>query len=140
MVSTFLTSRAAVPHLQAAGGGAIIAISSVLGLVGLRQRVAYCASKAGILGMVRAMALDLASHGIRVNAICPGNVETELVREIVGREPDPEAVMAARRRANPIQRSGETREIAAAAVYFASDDAAWTTGQYLTVDGGFTIR
>jgi NAD(P)-dependent dehydrogenase (short-subunit alcohol dehydrogenase family) len=140
MVSTFLASRAAVPHLQAAGGGAIIAISSVLGLVGLRQRVAYCASKAGILGMVRAMALDLASHGIRVNAICPGNVETELVREIVGREPDPEAVMAARRRASPIQRSGETREIAAAAVYFASDDAAWTTGQYLTVDGGFTIR
>jgi len=72
----FLASRAAIPHLRASRGGAIIAIASVLGLVGTRRRLAYCTAKAGIVGMVRAMALDLADQNIRVNAICPGFVET----------------------------------------------------------------
>jgi NAD(P)-dependent dehydrogenase (short-subunit alcohol dehydrogenase family) len=140
LVSTFLASRAAVPHLKASGGGAIIAIASVLGLVGARRRVAYSAAKAGIIGMVRSIALDLAESGIRVNAICPGFVETELSLAIIGREPEPEAALQARRRGNPMGRSGLPSEIGAMAVYLASGDAAWTTGQSFAVDGGFTIR
>src|SRR5262249_43826587 len=138
--STFLASRAAVAPMRAARGGAIIALSSVLGLVGLRQRVAYCAAKAGIIGMVRAIALDLAPDRIRVNALCPGFVETELTREVIGREPDPAAAMEQRRRATPLGRSGTPEEIGAAATYLASDAAAWTTGQYFVIDGGLTAR
>ena len=140
LTATFLATRAAVPHLKASGGGAIIAMASVLGLVGTRRRVAYCAAKAGIIGMVRAIALDLAEFKIRANAICPGFLETELTREIIALEPDPEAMMKARRTGNPLGRSGHPREIGALAVYLASDDAAWTTGQAFTVDGGFTAR
>jgi gluconate 5-dehydrogenase len=68
-------------------------MASVLGLVGTRRRVAYCAAKAGIIGMVRAIALDLAEFKIRANAICPGFLETELTREVIAKEPDPEAMM-----------------------------------------------
>ena len=140
LVSTFLASRHAVPPMQAGGGGSIVALSSVLGVVGARQRVAYCAAKAGVIGMVRAMALDLAALKIRANAICPGFIETELSREVLSHEPDPEAALEARRRGNPIGRSGTPAEIAAMAVYLASDEAAYTSGQYFTVDGGYTIR
>jgi NAD(P)-dependent dehydrogenase (short-subunit alcohol dehydrogenase family) len=136
----FLASRAAVPHLRASGGGAIIAIASVLGLVGTRRRLAYCTAKAGVVGMVRAMALDLADQKIRVNAICPGFVETELTEAVIAQEADPAAVLAARKRGNPLGRSGQPSEIGAMAVYLASDAAAWTTGQAFAVDGGFTAR
>ena len=139
LVSNFLASRAAVAHLRTCGG-AIIAIASVLGLVGTRRRVAYCAAKAGVIGMVRAMALDLADQRIRVNAICSGFVETELTREVIAQEADPAAVLAARRRGNPMGRSGQPGEIGAMAVYLASDAAAWTTGQSIVIDGGFTAR
>jgi NAD(P)-dependent dehydrogenase (short-subunit alcohol dehydrogenase family) len=138
--SVFLSARAAVKPLREAGGGSIVAISSILGLVGASRRVAYCAAKAGIIGMVRAMALDLASDRIRVNAICPGFIDTEMSRAVIAREPDPEAVMEQRRSGNPIPRAGLPEEIGALAAYLASDAAAWTTGQHLVVDGGFTIR
>jgi NAD(P)-dependent dehydrogenase (short-subunit alcohol dehydrogenase family) len=136
----FLASRAAIPHLQASGGGAIIAIASVLGLVGTRRRLAYCAAKAGVIGMVRAMALDLAERKIRVNAICPGFIETELTATVIAQEADPAAVLATRKRGSPLGRVGQPREIGAMAVYLASDGAAWTTGQAFAVDGGFTAR
>ena len=128
------------PASRASGGGAIIAIASVLGLVGTRRRLAYCAAKAGVIGMVRAMALDLADQKIRVNAICPGFVETELTEAVIAQEADPAAVLAARKRGNPLGRSGQPSEIGAMAVYLASDAAAWTTGQAFAVDGGFTAR
>jgi NAD(P)-dependent dehydrogenase (short-subunit alcohol dehydrogenase family) len=140
LLSTFLCSRHGAPHMVANGKGSIIAISSMYGLVGQYQRIAYCASKAGVIGMIRAMALDLADKGVRANAICPGFIETELTREMVSREPDPEATMQKRRHMHPIARSGRLEEIGLAAVYLASDDAAWTTGQFLAVDGGYTIR
>lgn len=140
LLSTFLCSRHGAPHLVANGKGSIIAIASMYGLVGQYQRVAYCAAKAGVIGMMRAIALDLSDKGVRANAICPGFIETELAREMISREPDPEAVLQKRRQMHPIGRSGRVEEIGAAAVYLASDDAAWTTGQYLAVDGGYTIR
>jgi NAD(P)-dependent dehydrogenase (short-subunit alcohol dehydrogenase family) len=92
LLPVFLAVHAALPHLLERGG-AVIAIASIYGLVGQRERLAYCAAKAGVIGMVRAMALDLADRGIRVNAICPG-FETELAREVASREPDPEAALA----------------------------------------------
>ena len=140
LVTTFLCSSHGAPYLVANGKGSIIAIASMYGLVGQYQRVAYCASKAGVIGLVRAMALDLADKGVRANAICPGFIETELTREMISREPDPEAVLQKRRHMHPIGRSGRVEEIGEAAVYLASDDAAWTTGQYFAVDGGYTIR
>jgi NAD(P)-dependent dehydrogenase (short-subunit alcohol dehydrogenase family) len=140
LLSTFLCSRYGAPHIVANGKGSIIAIASMFGVVGQYQRIAYCASKAGVIGMIRAMALDLADKGVRANALCPGFIETELSVEMVNRELDPEATLQKRRQMHPIARSGRVEEVGAAAVYLASDDAAWTTGQYLAVDGGYTIR
>ena len=86
------------------------------------------------------MALDLADKGVRANAICPGFVETELSLEMISRESDPAATLQKRRSMHPIPRSGRLEEVGEAAVYLASDAAAWTTGQYLAVDGGYTVR
>ena len=140
LTSTFLACRYGAPHLVANGSGSIIAISSIFGLVGQVERVGYCASKHGVIGLVRAAALDLATKGVRVNALCPGFVETELALEIALREPDPKAALQRRRSMHPIPRSGRAEEVAEAAVYLASDRAAWTTGQAIAVDGGYTIR
>lgn len=140
MRPVFLCARFAVAHMRKAGSGSIIAISSMYGLVGQRERVAYCASKAGIIGMVRAMALDLADQGIRANAICPGFIETELAIATAALEPDPEAALRTRRAMHPIPRSGKPIEIGAAAVFLASDESAFMTGQALTMDGGYVVR
>jgi NAD(P)-dependent dehydrogenase (short-subunit alcohol dehydrogenase family) len=140
LTSTFLACRYGAPHMVAGGSGSIIAISSVFGLVGTVERVGYCASKHGVIGLVRAAALDLAARNVRVNALCPGFVETELALEIASRAPDPAAALHQRRTMHPMPRSGLAEEIAEAAVYLASDRAAWTTGQAIAVDGGFTAR
>ncbi len=140
LVSVFLASRHSADHLVNAGGGAIIAISSMYGLVGQRERVAYCAAKAGVIGMVRAMALDLADKGVRANAICPGFIETELAREVASLEPDPEAALRTRRMMHPIPRAGRPEEVGELAAFLASDAGAWTTGQAIAVDGGYTAR
>jgi NAD(P)-dependent dehydrogenase (short-subunit alcohol dehydrogenase family) len=140
LTGTFLAARHAAPIMVAQGSGSIICISSVFGLVGEVERVAYCASKHGVVGLVKAAALDLARTGVRINAICPGFVETELAREVASRARDPEAALNKRRNMHPIPRSGTTEEIAEAAVYLACDRAAWTTGQAIAVDGGYTAR
>jgi meso-butanediol dehydrogenase/(S,S)-butanediol dehydrogenase/diacetyl reductase len=139
LLPVFLAVEVALPHLLA-GGGAVIAISSIYGLVGQRERLAYCAAKSGVIGMVRAMALDLAERRVRVNALCPGFVETKLARAIAAKEPDPEAALAARRGMHPIPRAGTPAEIGAAAVWLASDAGAWVTGQAIPIDGGYTAR
>ena len=136
----FLASRYAVAHLLQAGGGSIIAISSMYGLVGQKERAAYCTAKAGVIGMVRAIALDLADKGVRANAICPGFVETELAVAVAQQEADPEAALRQRRMMHAIPRAGRAEEIGAAAVYLASDVSAFMTGQTMTLDGGYTIR
>lgn len=135
-----LGARAAAPHLLAAGAGSVIVISSMYGLVGQRERIAYCTSKAGVIGMVRAMALDFADKGVRANAICPGFIETELAIAIASQEPDPEAELRRKRLMHPIPRAGRLEEVAALAVHLASDESAFTTGQAFAVDGGYTIR
>lgn len=134
----WLLSRAALPHLRRAGGGSIINISSVLGLVGARARVAYAASKGAVTLLTKCMALDHAAEGIRVNCICPGIVETEMVADFIRKAPDPEAARRARVGLHPLGRFGRPEDVAALAVYLASDESSWMTGAALPVDGGYT--
>lgn len=134
----WLLSRAALPHMRKAGGGSIINLSSVLGLVGARNRVAYAASKGAVTLMTKAMALDHAHENIRVNCICPGVVDTELVADFVRKAPDPEVARAARIALHPLGRFGEPEDIASCAVFLASDESSWMTGAAVPVDGGYT--
>jgi NAD(P)-dependent dehydrogenase (short-subunit alcohol dehydrogenase family) len=139
LLPLLLGARLGAPHIAAAGGGAIIAFASVVAAVGMRERLSYVTSKAAVLGMVKAMALDLADRAIRVNAISPSLVLTELAQEIMSREKDPDAVLARRKAAHPLGRLGTPEEIAEVAVYLASDRAGWTTGQDFVIDGGLTL-
>jgi NAD(P)-dependent dehydrogenase (short-subunit alcohol dehydrogenase family) len=131
---TWLLSRAALPHLRQSGGGSIINIGSVLSLVGARNRAAYAASKAAVLGLTRAMALDHAGENIRVNCICPGMVETEMIAPF---NADP-AARSPRLALHPLGRFGQPEDIAGLAVFLASDESAWVTGTAFPVDGGYT--
>ncbi len=140
LLPAFIACKLGSRWLAPARGGAITLISSIYGLVGQRERAAYCAAKSGVIGLARSAALDLAGDGIRVNAICPGFIETELSLRTAAEEPDPEAALAQRRLMHPIPRAGRPEEIGALAAYLSSDAAAWITGQALPVDGGYTAR
>lgn len=136
----FLAVRFAAAQLLAAKPASVIIISSTYGLVGHAERVAYCGAKAGVIGMVKAMALDFAPHGVRVNAICPGYVETPLSIEVAKAEVDPEAALNAKRLMHPIPRAGTLEEVAELALYLASDLSAFLTGQAIAIDGGYSSR
>ena len=126
-------SRAALAYLRAAGGGSIINIGSVLSLVGARNRVAYSASKGAVLAMTRAMALDHAAEKIRVNCICPGIVETEMVANFNMTETAYQQRLAM----HPAGRFGKPEDVAGLTVFLASDASAWITGAAYPVDGGY---
>jgi meso-butanediol dehydrogenase / (S,S)-butanediol dehydrogenase / diacetyl reductase len=138
LTGTFLVSRAAVPALRRAGGGTIVNIGSYLGLVGLKQRAAYCASKGGMTMLTKAMALDHAAEQIRVNCICPALVETEMALSAMQRMPDPAAYRKQRESQIPLGRAGTPEEVAQLAVFLASDESAWMTGNAIALDGGTT--
>jgi NAD(P)-dependent dehydrogenase (short-subunit alcohol dehydrogenase family) len=140
MRPAFLALRFGVAHLMAAQPASVIIISSTYGLVGHKERAAYCAAKAGVIGLAKAAALDLADKGVRVNAICPGYVETPLAIEVAQHEPDPEAALEAKRRMHPIPRAGTLEEMGELAVYLASDSSAFMTGQAIAIDGGYNAR
>lgn len=129
---TFLCSKHAVHHMP--GGGAIIHISSVTGLTGMRNRAAYSASKGAIIALTKSMAMDLASRQIRVNCICPGFVKTPLLSTIL-KDTERTAKLT---RMHPLGRLGTPEDVAKAVLFLASDDAAWITGHALAVDGGFS--
>ncbi len=131
----WLLSRAVLPHMRA-GGGSIINVGSVLSTLGARNRVAYAASKGAVLAMTRAMALDHAADKIRVNCICPGIVETEMV----ARFSMDESARRQRLAWHPLGRFGKAEDIAGLAVFLASEESAWTTGAEFTVDGGYSAQ
>jgi len=140
LLPIFLATRYAADDLVASGDGSVIVIASIYGLVGQYERVAYCTAKAGAIGMVRAMALDFSDKSVRVNAICPGFVETELALGIIAQADDPKAMLEMRRAMHPMGRSGLPQEIGGTAAYLASEATRWMTGQTLTLDGGYVAR
>lgn len=132
---TFLCCKHVIPRMEARGGGAIVNVASVAGLVGLRNRAAYCASKGAVVALTRALAVDHVGAGIRVNAVCPGTIDTPWVRQLV--EDVGESLDALKAR-QPIGRLGRPEEVAEAVLYLASDAAAFVTGTALVIDGGLT--
>jgi 2-keto-3-deoxy-L-fuconate dehydrogenase len=130
---TFLCCKHAIPGMRERGGGSIVNVASIAGLVGLRNRAAYCASKGAVIALTRALAVDHVGDGIRVNAVCPGTVDSPWVRRLV--EEVGESIDTLRAR-QPMGRLGTTDEIADAVVYLAT--AEFATGTILTVDGGLT--
>jgi NAD(P)-dependent dehydrogenase (short-subunit alcohol dehydrogenase family) len=138
LTSTFLVSRAVLPALRNAGGGSIVNIGSILGLVSRKQRAAYSAAKAGVVGLTKAMAIDHAADKIRVNCVCPSIIETELGLRSIAQAPDPAGERARRAAEIPLGRLGQPAEVAQMALYLASDESAWVTGTALPLDGGLT--
>jgi len=132
---TFLTCKYAIPSMIERGGGAIVNMASIAGIVGLRNRAAYCASKGAVIAFTRALAVDHVAEGIRVNAVCPGTVDSPWVQRLVAEAGESIDALRARQ---PMGRLGKPEEIAEAVLYLASDAAAFMTGSVLTIDGGLT--
>ncbi len=129
----WLGCKAAIDHMvRAGGGGSIVNIASIAGMVGLVTEPAYSASKGGVIGLTRQLAVDHARHRIRVNAVAPGFVETAMSRPAMGVNPEHDLI--------PWPRLGAVSDVASAAAFLASDESEWITGAVLTVDGGYTAR
>lgn len=137
-IGTLLVTQAFLPAMIERKCGSVINIASIGGVTGVRDRLAYCASKHAVVGMTRTMALDHANSGVRFNAICPGRVETPFVKARLQEYPNPEAAYRAMSATQALGRMGRPDEIAGAAVYLASDEAAFVTGSALIIDGGFS--
>lgn len=134
----FLMCRAALPEFRKAGGGAIVNVGSVLGLIGMKDRAAYCASKGGVALLTKAMALDHGHEHVRVNCICPSIVETELVAGLFAASEAGEAARKARVAQIPVGRVGKPEDVAEMAVFLASEESSWMTGVAIPLDGGLS--
>jgi NAD(P)-dependent dehydrogenase (short-subunit alcohol dehydrogenase family) len=136
LTSVFLCCKLGIPHLLAAGGGSVINTASFVALMGAAtSQISYTASKGGVLSMTRELGVQFARQGVRVNALCPGPVDTPLLRELFAADPE----RAARRLVHvPMGRFAQAREIAAAVAFLASDDASFITASTFLVDGGIS--
>ncbi|TDW81829.1 meso-butanediol dehydrogenase/(S,S)-butanediol dehydrogenase/diacetyl reductase [Kribbella pratensis] len=141
LTGVYNSCRAVLPRFVAQGGGAIVTISSAIGTVGERNRSAYCAAKAGVENLTRAMALDHGPDGVRANCVAPGLIDTPLIRngKVSGAD-DPGAMQAMVDRHHALGRIGQPSEVAAAIAFLASDDASFITGAILPVDAGWTAQ
>ena len=131
-------ARRAIPIMLRQGGGTILFTASKTGLVAQTDSPVYCATKGAVVMLAKALALDYATHGIRVNALCPGIIDTPMLREFADAMPDPDAAWAQYEAAQPLGRLGTAEECADAALWLVSDEASFVTGVALPVDGGFT--
>lgn len=131
---TWLCCRAVAPVLKKQGGGSVVNVASVLGTIGLRERSAYCASKSGVIGLTRALALEWAPCGVRCNALCPGPFLTEINRALLDDPAKAQAVVGQ----TAFLRWADLREIQGPALFLASDASSYMTGAVLVVDGGWS--
>lgn len=137
LTGTWRTIKAVLPEMVARGSGAIVATSSVAGLVGAAGLAAYVASKHAVVGMVKSIALSVARSGVRVNTLCPHLIDTPMVDSLGAADPDFRKALTSQ---IPIGRMGEAREAATAALWLASDQASFLVGHALAVDGGYVAQ
>lgn len=135
---TFLGTKYALPPMLDQGAGVIVNTASVAGMIGLKDRAAYCASKGAVIALTKQVAVQYAGTGVRCNCICPGTVDSPWVGRLLDEAPDPAQRRAELIARQPLGRLGDPVEIAKAALYLASDDAAFITGAELVIDGGIT--
>jgi len=138
--SFFLMAKRALPGMLERRSGAIVATGSISGVVGLPAQAAYCASKGALLQLVRQMAVDYAAHGIRINAVGPGSINTPFLTRYLDGLDDPAQGERDIRAAHPLGRWAEPEEIADAIIYLAGPGSSFVTGQMLMVDGGYSAR
>lgn len=132
----WLGMKYALPHMIKSGGGSIINTASIAGLVGIKSAAAYCAAKAGVIALTRVAALEYGRYNVRVNAICPGAIDTPMVQRVQG---DGGLREGAINRISVLGRIGKPEEIAKTALFLASDDSSFATGAPFVIDGGWTI-
>jgi 2-keto-3-deoxy-L-fuconate dehydrogenase len=135
---TMFMSQCFLPGMIERRRGSIVNLASIGGVLAVRDRFAYCTTKFAIVGMTKCMALDHAASQVRVNCICPGRVETPWVQQRLSEYPDPAKAYEEMRATQAIGRMAEPREIAAAALYLASDESAFVTGSAMIIDGGWS--
>jgi NAD(P)-dependent dehydrogenase (short-subunit alcohol dehydrogenase family) len=134
----FLPSKYAIPHMIKGGGGSVVNTASMCGLVASTNQAPYSAAQGGVIALTRQMAIDYATHNIRVNSICPSEVRTPMFLGFINLAPDPEKKMQELIARIPLGRVAEPEEIARAALFLASDESSYITGVTLPVDGGLT--
>ena len=137
--SVFAACKHAIPAMLKGGGGSIVCTASVAGLVGVKNRAAYSASKAAVMGLVKSVALDYVAEGIRINAICPGTVDTPSLHGRLRATGNYEAALEQFIARQPMGRLGTADEIAALALYLSSDESGYMTGSHLVIDGGLSL-
>jgi len=133
---TYYQMRSSVRQMQKQGYGNIVAMSSMSGIIGHPDMTLYCATKAAIANMARALALELATNNIRVNAVCPGTIDTDMPRGFAATTPDPKATIQSYIEGERMKRLGAPSEVAMVVLFLASDDASFVTGATYSVDGG----
>jgi NAD(P)-dependent dehydrogenase (short-subunit alcohol dehydrogenase family) len=136
----FLVSKHVLPHMINLKRGVIVNTASQLGIVGAEKFTAYCASKGGLVLLTKAMALEYAKHGIRINCICPGAIDTPMLQREINLDKNPENSRMRFLAKHPLGRLGSAEEIANAALFLASDKASFVTGESLVVDGGYVVQ
>ena len=136
----FLGCKEAIPIMKSQGGGAILNTASQMGLVGIEASAVYPATKGAVIQLTRCLALDHATDGIRVNSICPGPIDTPMVRRNREETGDPEAALRERLERIPLARIGTAEEMASVAAFLCSDEASFITGAAIVADGGWTAQ
>jgi len=136
--SVYLCSKYTIPYMKK--NGTIINTASVAGLVGFNELAAYCAAKGGIVNLTRQMALDYAKKGIRINCVCPGAINTPMIKRYIKNSKNPKQTKKDLESMHPLGRLGQPEEIATTVLFLSSQDASFITGQALAIDGGFTAH